>query len=47
MTAQGSTELHLWADRATRYERLAEVMADAQAAGLTKIAFVTDPAAKP
>jgi biopolymer transport protein ExbD len=34
-------ELHLRADRATRYERVAEVMAAAQKAGLVKIAFVT------
>ncbi|MDD5249275.1 MAG: biopolymer transporter ExbD [Rhodocyclaceae bacterium] len=36
-------ELHLRADRATRYERVAEVMAAAQKAGIVKIAFVTDP----
>ena len=36
--------MHLRADRATRYERVAEVMASAQRAGLTKIAFVTDGA---
>ena len=36
-------ELHLRADRATRYERVAEVMAAAQRNGLVKIAFVTDP----
>lgn len=35
-------ELHLRADRATRYERVTEVMALAQAAGITRIAFVTD-----
>ena len=34
-------ELHLSADRSTRYERVTEVMAAAQRAGLTKIAFVT------
>ena len=38
-------ELHLRADRATRYERVAEVMAAAQRNGLVKIAFVTEPAA--
>lgn len=45
----GDPELHLRADRATRYERVAEVMAAAQRAGIVKIAFVTDPAspAKP
>jgi biopolymer transport protein ExbD len=37
-------ELHLRADRATRYEKVAEVMAAAQHAGIVKIAFVTDPA---
>lgn len=37
-------ELHLRADRAVRYERVAEVMAAAQRAGLAKIAFVTEPA---
>jgi biopolymer transport protein ExbD len=37
-------ELHLRADRATRYEAVTEVMALAQKAGLTRIAFVTDPA---
>jgi biopolymer transport protein ExbD len=37
-------ELHLRADRGTRYEKVAEVMAEAQAAGIVKIAFVTEPA---
>jgi biopolymer transport protein ExbD len=36
-------ELHLRADRATRYENVAEVMAAAQRNGLVKIAFVTEP----
>ncbi len=36
--------LHLRADKATRYERVALVMAQAQQAGLTRLAFVTDPA---
>jgi biopolymer transport protein ExbD len=35
-------ELHLSADRATRYERVVELMATAQRAGLTHIAFVTE-----
>jgi biopolymer transport protein ExbD len=35
--------MHLRADRGTRYERLAEVMAAAQKAGITRIAFVTEP----
>jgi biopolymer transport protein ExbD len=40
----GDPELHLRADKATRYERVAEIMAAAQRAGIVKIAFVTDPA---
>lgn len=35
-------ELHLRADRNTRYERVADVMAMAQRAGIVKIAFVTE-----
>jgi biopolymer transport protein ExbD len=38
-------ELHLRADRDTRYEQLARVMSAAQQAGLTRIGFVTEPAA--
>jgi len=41
--AGGQPELHLRADRVTRYERVTEVLADAQRAGLVKIAFVTEP----
>ena len=37
-------ELHLRADRGTRYERVTEVLAEAQHAGIVKIAFVTEPA---
>lgn len=36
-------ELHLRADKATRYEIIAQVMAAAQANGLTKLGFVTEP----
>ena len=36
-------ELHLRADRAVPYGRVAEVMADAARAGLGRIGFVTDP----
>jgi biopolymer transport protein ExbD len=39
-------ELHLRADRDTRYEVIARVMSLAQTAGLRKIGFVTDPAAE-
>ena len=38
-------ELHLRADREVRYQRIAEVMAAAQQAGVTRIGFVTDPKA--
>jgi biopolymer transport protein ExbD len=43
--AQAGTqpELQLRADRATRYEAVAGLMAAAQTAGLTKLVFVTDP----
>jgi biopolymer transport protein ExbD len=36
-------ELQLRADKSTRYEVIAQVMAAAQTNGLTKIGFVTDP----
>jgi biopolymer transport protein ExbD len=36
-------ELHLRADRQTRYQRIAEVMSAAQQAGIARIGFVTDP----
>ena len=36
-------EVHLRADKATRYERIAFVMSAAQQTGLTKIGFVTEP----
>lgn len=37
-------ELQLRADKNTRYEVVAQVMAAAQSRGLTKLGFVTDPA---
>lgn len=37
------SELHLKADRATRYETVAETMSAARRAGLTRIGFVTTP----
>ena len=37
-------EVHVRADKSTRYERIAFVMSSAQQAGLTKIGFVTEPA---
>jgi biopolymer transport protein ExbD len=38
-------ELHIRADRSTPYERIAQVMSEAARHGLTRIGFVTDPAA--
>lgn len=46
VAAGGDPELHLRADRGTRYERVTEVLAAAQKAGLSKIAFVTEPSAR-
>lgn len=36
-------ELHIRADKETRYQILAEVMADAQNAGIQHLGFVSDP----
>ncbi|AXL51954.1 biopolymer transporter ExbD [Paraburkholderia caffeinilytica] len=42
--AQGDQpEIHLSAERSTRYEVIAQVMGAAQQAGLERIGFVTDP----
>ena len=38
-----NVELHLKADRMTRYETVAETMSAARRAGVTKIGFVTQP----
>jgi len=38
-------ELQIRADKETRYQVLAEVMADAQNAGVTKLGFVSEPKA--
>ncbi|OGA60829.1 MAG: biopolymer transporter ExbD [Betaproteobacteria bacterium RIFCSPLOWO2_12_FULL_65_14] len=40
-------EVHIRADGAVAYRRVAEVMADAAKAGLTRVGFVTDPRDKP
>ena len=40
-----NVELHLKADRDSRYESVAETMSAARRAGLAKIGFVTQPAA--
>jgi len=37
-------ELHLHADKTTQYQMVAEIMAEASKAGLSKIGFVSDPA---
>ena len=42
-TAGRNPELHLRADRATRYDKLAGILAAAQKAGINRIAFVTEP----
>jgi biopolymer transport protein ExbD len=40
-------ELHLRIDRSVRYDTVAELLSEASQAGLSKVAFVTDPAATP
>ncbi|MDZ4254731.1 MAG: biopolymer transporter ExbD [Sulfuritalea sp.] len=40
-------ELHLRADRITPYEKVADVMSASARAGLTRIAFVTNPVTDP
>jgi biopolymer transport protein ExbD len=40
---QPQPEIHLYADHNTRYQKLAEIMAAMQTAGLQKIGFVTTP----
>lgn len=44
MARSTQPELHLRADRATRYDKVTEVLAEAQKAGIVKIAFVTEAA---
>ena len=44
MAHSPQTELHLRADRSTRYDKVTEVLAEAQKAGIVKIAFVTEAA---
>jgi biopolymer transport protein ExbD len=44
---QPQPELHLYADRKTPYEHVAQVMAAAQSGGLSKIGFITDPKTQP
>ncbi len=42
-----NAEMHLKADRATRYEVVAEAMSAARRAGLSRIGFVTQPGSDP
>jgi biopolymer transport protein ExbD len=44
---QPQPEVHIRADGAVAYRRVAEVMADAAKAGLTRIGFVTEPGDQP
>jgi biopolymer transport protein ExbD len=41
-----NVEMHLKADRSTRYESVAETMSAARRAGLSRIGFVTQPGAE-
>jgi len=43
--AQPDAELHIEADRAVAYDAVAQVLAAAARAGVTRIGFVTDPGA--
>jgi biopolymer transport protein ExbD len=40
---QPQPEVHIRADKETRYQVLAEVMASAQNAGITKLGFISEP----
>ena len=42
-----NVEMHLKADRGTRYETVAETMSAARRAGLSRIGFVTQPGSDP
>ena len=42
-----NVEMHLKADRGTRYEAVAETMSAARRAGLSRIGFVTQPGSDP
>jgi biopolymer transport protein ExbD len=42
-TAKPQPELHIRADKETRYQILAQIMADAQNAGIEKLGFVSTP----
>ena len=42
-TQEPQPELHIRADKAVRYERVAQALAAAQRAGVHKIGFITEP----
>lgn len=44
---QPQPELHLYAERQTPYERVAQVMATAQSNGIVRMGFITDPKGQP
>jgi biopolymer transport protein ExbD len=44
---QPQPELHLRAERSTPYEKVAELMSASARAGLTRIAFLTNPVTEP
>ena len=46
-TQKPPPDLHIRADKAVRYERVALAMAAAQQAGLRKIGFITEPKIRP
>jgi biopolymer transport protein ExbD len=46
-TKQPQPELHLRADQNVAYRAVAHTLADASAAGLTKVGFITEPQALP
>lgn len=47
VSATPQVELHLWADRNTRYETITEVMSAARRSGIQKMGFITQPGAAP
>ncbi len=46
VSQDANVEMHLKADRSTRYESVAEAMSAARRAGLSRIGFVTQPGAE-
>lgn len=44
---QPAPELHVRADRNTRYETVADTLSEAAKAGVSKIGFITDPGSQP